>query len=176
LEAHLLLICRLKIVEQLGPPIDKMRNNLGDPWSAQDLCALTGLSTSQTRRLFRTYLRMSPRQWLLRERLMLAQSLIVRNESALAGIVEQCGFCDVYHLAASSSVRSGSRRPLGAGANWALGQLGYRRKERRKRVWGDVAGGMRNDRAVGPARASRGHPADPAVADCLDRAPPPHRG
>jgi transcriptional regulator GlxA family with amidase domain len=121
LEAHLLLICRLKIVEQLGPPIDKMRNNLGDPWSAQDLCALTGLSPSQTRRLFRTYLRMSPRQWLLRERLMLAQSLIVRNESALAGIAEQCGFCDVYHFSREF------KRSIGiAPAAWRRGELGTR--------------------------------------------------
>jgi AraC-like DNA-binding protein len=56
-----------------------MRTDLSRPWSAGDLSAVTDLSQSQTRRLFRRHLRASPRQWLLRERLMFAQSLIIEN-------------------------------------------------------------------------------------------------
>ena len=62
------------------------------------LSALTTLSASQTRRLFRKRLRARPRQWLKRERLAYAQSLIIRNHATLAEIADACGFSDVYHF------------------------------------------------------------------------------
>jgi len=83
---------------KLAALLAAMRTNLGRMWSAREVSALTQLSPSQTRRLFRQYLRASPRQWLLRERLMYAQSLIIHNDAPLAGIAEACGFCDVYHF------------------------------------------------------------------------------
>lgn len=68
------------------------------PWRAADLSSLTGLSPSQMRRLFRDHLGTSPHQWLVRERLMLAQALLVESAAPIPEIAERCGFCDVYHL------------------------------------------------------------------------------
>jgi AraC-like DNA-binding protein len=78
--------------------IAAMRTDLGRLWSAEDLSQLMGLSSSQIRRLFQKHLRMSPRQWLLRERLIHAQSLMVGSAAPLAEVAESCGFCDVYHF------------------------------------------------------------------------------
>lgn len=82
----------------LAAGLAAMRADLKRSWTAGELAALIRLSPSQTRRLFRRHLRASPRQWLLRERLMHAQSLIVQSGAPLAEIAELCGFCDVYHF------------------------------------------------------------------------------
>jgi len=96
-----------------------MHADLNRPWSADELSAVTNLSASQTRRLFRKHLRTSPRQWLLRERLMQAQSLIIHNNEPLAGIAEKCGFCDVYHFSREF------KRSIGVSpAAWRRSELG----------------------------------------------------
>jgi AraC-like DNA-binding protein/mannose-6-phosphate isomerase-like protein (cupin superfamily) len=81
----------------LTEAITAMRGNPGLAWEAEDLSNVSGLGPSQIRRLFRKHLRTSPRQWLIRERLMQAQSLLVAGRT-LAQVAEQCGFCDVYHF------------------------------------------------------------------------------
>lgn len=68
------------------------------PWRAADLASLTGLSPSQIRRLFRKHIGTSPHHWLLRERLTLAQTLLVETSTSIHEIAERCGFCDVYHF------------------------------------------------------------------------------
>jgi len=66
----------LETPKALASMVSAMRKNPGRPWSASELSAVAGLSASQTRRLFRKHLRVSPRQWLQRERLTNAQSLM----------------------------------------------------------------------------------------------------
>ena len=68
------------------------------PWRATDLASLTGLSQSQVRRLFRQHLGASPHQWLMHERLTLAQTLLAETAKPIAEIAERCGYCDVYHF------------------------------------------------------------------------------
>jgi transcriptional regulator GlxA family with amidase domain len=105
----------------LAAAMAAMRTDLSRPWSAGDLSAVTDLSQSQTRRLFRRHLRASPRQWLLRERLMFAQSLIIENGAPLAEIAETCGFCDVYHFSREF------KRSVGVSpAAWRRSELGAR--------------------------------------------------
>ena len=65
---------------------------------AAEIARLAGLSPSQTRRLFQKRLREGPRRWLIRERLIAAQSRIIRDDAPIASIAKSCGFCDVYHF------------------------------------------------------------------------------
>ena len=88
--------------EALPPPLsaamEAMRVDLSHPWDSTALSALTKLSAPHIRRLFKKHLRTSPHQWLLRERLTHAQTLITDSAIPLAEIADICGFCDVYHF------------------------------------------------------------------------------
>jgi AraC-like DNA-binding protein len=84
--------------EPLNAALLAMRAELSRPWDSGDLTALTRLSPSHVRRLFRKHLRTSPHQWLLRERLTHAQTLIADSAMPMVEIAEVCGFCDVYHF------------------------------------------------------------------------------
>lgn len=108
--------------QELPPPlaaaINSMRANLRLPWDAADLTGVSGLGQSQLRRLFRKHLRTSPRQWLIRERLMHAQSLLV-DGATLAKVAERCGFCDVYHFSREF------KRSIGvAPSSWRRSEVG----------------------------------------------------
>jgi AraC-like DNA-binding protein len=84
--------------DPLGAVVAAVRADLRAPWSAAEIARLARLSPSQTRRLFRRRLRESPRRWLIRERLIAAQALMIRDNAPIAGVAEACGFCDVYHF------------------------------------------------------------------------------
>ncbi len=115
----------IDLPEPLAAALAAMRADLGLPWSASDLEAATGLGHSQVRRLFRKHLRTSPRQWLIRERLMHAQSLLIEDDAPLAEIAEACGFCDVYHFG-----REFKRSVGAAPAAWRRSELGARSPRR----------------------------------------------
>jgi AraC-like DNA-binding protein len=76
----------------------QMRQSPERPWHADDLASVAGLSVAQTRRLFQRHLHLSPRRWLIRERVMMAQKLMLESDQSIGAIAEKCGFCDVYHL------------------------------------------------------------------------------
>ncbi len=84
--------------DPLGAVVAAVRANISRSWSAREIAGLTRLSPSQTRRLFQKHLRESPRRWLIRERLIAAQSLMIRDNAPIAAVAEACGFCDVYHF------------------------------------------------------------------------------
>lgn len=106
----------------LAALVAAVRGNLRLGWSAADMSAVTGLGASQTRRLFGRHLRTSPRQWLTRERVAHAQSLLVESGASVAEVAELCGFCDVYHLG-----REFKRATGVAPAAWRRSELGLRR-------------------------------------------------
>lgn len=107
--------------EPLRVAVLAMRGDLGRSWNSEDLSALTRLSPSHLRRLFRKHLRTSPHQWLLRERLTHAQGLIADSAMTIAEIADVCGFCDVYHFSREFKRSIGTppaawrRRELGIG-------------------------------------------------------------
>ncbi|WP_434733031.1 AraC family transcriptional regulator [Rhizobium sp. YTUHZ044] len=78
--------------------LSKMRLQPERPWHAEELTTVSGLSAAQTRRLFQKHLQISPRRWLIRERIMMAQKLLLEGDGPIGDIAERCGFCDVYHL------------------------------------------------------------------------------
>lgn len=106
----------------LGDLLDAMRARPDAAWNAAEIGAVTGLSPSQIRRLFRRHLGTSPRSWLARERLALAQRLLVETGAPLAAIAHRCGYCDVHHF--------GRRFTEGVGlppATWRAREAGFQR-------------------------------------------------
>jgi AraC-like DNA-binding protein len=84
--------------DPLAAAIAAVRADIGRPWSAGEIADLARVSPSQTRRLFQKHLRESPRRWLIRERLIAAQSLMIRDNAPIAVVAATCGFCDAYHF------------------------------------------------------------------------------
>jgi AraC-like DNA-binding protein len=107
--------------DPLSAVVAAVRADIRRSWSAAEIARLGGLSPSQTRRLFQKILRESPRRWLIRERLIAAQSLMIRENTPIASIAEACGFCDVYHFGREF------KRVVGASpAAWRRTELGAR--------------------------------------------------
>jgi transcriptional regulator GlxA family with amidase domain len=107
--------------DPLSAVVAAVRADIRRSWSATEIARLGGLSPSQIRRLFQKNLRESPRRWLIRERLIAAQSLMIRENAPIASIAEACGFCDVYHFGREF------KRVVGASpAAWRRTELGAR--------------------------------------------------
>lgn len=87
-----------KLPQQFDQALLAMRADLAQNWDSEGMSMLMRVSPSQVRRLFRKHLRISPHQWLLRERLTQAQALIADSGMAIAQVAHTCGFCDVYHF------------------------------------------------------------------------------
>lgn len=87
-----------RLPEQLDNALLAIRADLARGWDGDSISRLMKMSASQSRRLFRKHLRISPHQWLLRERLTKAQTLIADSSMSIAEIADICGFCDVYHF------------------------------------------------------------------------------
>lgn len=69
-----------------------------DPWPEHEMHGVANVSPAHLRRQFRTHLHMTPRAWLRRERIMLAQDLLGQRGTSVAAIADACGFSDIYHF------------------------------------------------------------------------------
>lgn len=70
----------------------------GHRWTEDEIRALSHVSAAHLRRLFRTHLQTTPRAWLRRERIMLAQDLLLRPGARVSAVADACGFGDIYHF------------------------------------------------------------------------------
>jgi AraC family transcriptional activator FtrA len=79
--------------EQLGPLIDWLRERLNRSHSVHDLARRAGMSVRTFQRRFEAATGFSPGDWLIAERIRLAQELLeTRRRASLADIAEACGF------------------------------------------------------------------------------------
>lgn len=78
--------------------ITAMRDAPAQPWTAEAIAAISGSSAANIRRLFQLHLGLSPRRWLMNERIILSQLLLSEGQVSVAEAAEACGFCDVYHF------------------------------------------------------------------------------
>ncbi|OBP79529.1 helix-turn-helix transcriptional regulator [Mesorhizobium loti] len=45
-----------------------------------------------------THLQISPRRWLTKERIMMAQKMLLETDLTASDVADQCGFFDAYHF------------------------------------------------------------------------------
>jgi AraC-like DNA-binding protein len=87
---------------RLPPALERLTAAMGarpaEPWSSADMQAVAHLSPAQLRRQFRSHLHTTPRAWLRRERIMLAQDMLLRPGARVTAVAEACGFADIYHF------------------------------------------------------------------------------
>jgi AraC-like DNA-binding protein len=106
LAAELLLMIEAELkgslATRLPVPLARLTTAMGAephlPWTEAEMEAVAHVSASHLRRLFRDHLKMTPRAWLRRERILLAQDLLTRPGARVSAVAEACGFCDIYHF------------------------------------------------------------------------------
>jgi AraC-like DNA-binding protein len=74
---------------------------LEDRHTVAELARSTGYSTSHFFRMFRQSFGITPRAYVMRRRLELAQQLLTRTDRRLADVALRAGFCDQAHLTRS---------------------------------------------------------------------------
>jgi AraC-like DNA-binding protein len=75
--------------------------NLSRKISIQELARLLDLSASHFCRAFKTTLGVSPREYVLRRRIQVAQGLMLTTSEPLSAIAMMCGMCDQPHFTRS---------------------------------------------------------------------------
>jgi len=86
----------------LPPALARLRAAMSahpqNSWTEAEMQAVSRVSPAQLRRHFRTHLQSTPRAWLRRERIMLAQDLLLQPGTRVSQVAEKCGFSDIYHF------------------------------------------------------------------------------
>jgi AraC-like DNA-binding protein len=87
---------------RLPAPVERLTAAMGaapaGAWTAREMAGVARVSAAHLRRQFRLHLQTSPREWLRRERILLAQDLLLRPGARVTEVAEACGFADVYHF------------------------------------------------------------------------------
>ena len=73
-------------------------DNLTSRIRATDLAAIVRLSTSHFSRAFRETFGRTPRAYIMQQRVLLAQELMLNSRRPIAEIALDCGMCDQPHL------------------------------------------------------------------------------
>jgi AraC-like DNA-binding protein len=87
---------------RLPAPVERLTAAMGAApaaaWTARQMQDVARVSAAHLRRQFRLHLQTTPREWLRRERILLAQDLLLRPGARVTEVAEACGFADVYHF------------------------------------------------------------------------------
>lgn len=111
---------KLPLPRPLETLLRQMQKSPELSWQSTAIVEAIGLSAAQIRRLFHRHLGLSPRQWLVRERIMRSQKLLLESEASISDVATRCGFCDIYHFSREFKRRVGAsprawRRAEGGG-------------------------------------------------------------
>lgn len=77
---------------------EAIRSTPHQAWTEEELVAAAGLSGSQIRRLFRQHLDSTPRSFVRRERVTMAQAIMLESRLPIYEVAQTCGFFDAYHF------------------------------------------------------------------------------
>lgn len=83
---------------KLADVIKRMENNIEDPTSPSVLAQDVGLSTRQLERLFRRYLKRSPKRYYMELRLQKARNLLMQTDMSVINVALACGFTSPSHF------------------------------------------------------------------------------
>ncbi|WP_234330520.1 helix-turn-helix domain-containing protein [Streptomyces acidiscabies] len=83
---------------RLAQVTDYIHANLAEPLSLDTLARVAGISSSHFTRTFRASTGHSPHQYVLRQRLEQARTVLLTTASPIADIALACGFTDQSHL------------------------------------------------------------------------------
>ena len=107
---------RLQVIRMLNI----MDASITNPARIKDMAAAAGLSPNRFSRAFLRGVGESPRGYLRRRRIELAQNLMISTCKSLAEIALECGLCDQSHLTKSF------RRVVGTSPSaWRRSRLGW---------------------------------------------------
>jgi transcriptional regulator GlxA family with amidase domain len=87
---------RLEGLQRLGPVIEHMRRNFGEPLDRDGLARLACLSPTQFHCAFRSATGTTPIRFLGGVRLRHAQQLLIATSRKVSGIALECGYEDAY--------------------------------------------------------------------------------
>ncbi|EET47082.1 GlxA family transcriptional regulator [Thalassobium sp. R2A62] len=104
---------------KLSQVIQMMENNIEEPISPSILAKDVGMSTRQLERLFRRYLKRSPKRYYMELRLQKARNLLMQTDMSVINVALACGFASPSHFSKCyrSHYQTTPYRERGAQAN-----------------------------------------------------------
>ncbi len=92
----------------LSPALKYVSENFFDPsLSNEALATVSNISEVYLRRLFKKYLGVTPKQYVLEFRIRQAKQLLSEKALTVTGISEKCGFSSVYHFCRAFKAMTG---------------------------------------------------------------------
>lgn len=92
---------------RLTPAIQLVTSGYGRPIRAGELADACGLSLSQLQREFRRLFGMSPSDYILRTRLLVARRMLERSAATVGEVAAACGFYDQSHFTRAFKAHAG---------------------------------------------------------------------
>jgi transcriptional regulator GlxA family with amidase domain len=84
--------------DRLLPALHYVDSHLGESIPLAELARQVSLSTSRFHHVFRSVLGITPRAYVQKARLRLAQHLLITSSRPVADVAEQAGFASPYHF------------------------------------------------------------------------------